>query len=39
MIMEYIKDRYPGIASGTIYKVLDVLIEHQLIDRVKTLPG
>jgi len=36
MIMEYIRDRYPGIASGTIYKVLDVLIEHRLVDRVKT---
>ena len=36
MIMNYIKDTYPGIASGTIYKVLDVLIEHQLIKRVKT---
>jgi Fur family transcriptional regulator, peroxide stress response regulator len=36
MIMKYIRDRYPGIASGTIYKVLDVLIEHRLIARVKT---
>jgi len=36
MIMNYIKDTHPGIASGTIYKVLDVLIENQLIKRVKT---
>lgn len=36
MIMEYIKDTHPGIASGTIYKVLDVLIDNQLIKRVKT---
>lgn len=36
MIMDYIKDSHPGIASGTIYKVLDVLIENQLIKRVKT---
>ena len=36
MIMDYIKDAHPGIASGTIYKVLDVLIENQLITRVKT---
>ncbi len=36
MIMDYIKDTHPGIASGTIYKVLDVLIENQLIKRVKT---
>ncbi len=36
MILDYIKDAHPGIASGTIYKVLDVLIENQLITRVKT---
>lgn len=36
MIMDYIKDTHPGIASGTVYKVLDVLIENKLIDRVKT---
>ena len=36
MIMEHIKNTHPGIASGTIYKVLDVLIENQLIKRVKT---
>ncbi len=36
MIMDYIRETYPGIASGTVYKVLDVLIEHQLIERVKT---
>jgi Fur family peroxide stress response transcriptional regulator len=36
MIMDYIRESHPGIASGTIYKVLDVLIENQLIKRVKT---
>jgi Fur family transcriptional regulator, peroxide stress response regulator len=36
MIMDYIKDTHPSIASGTIYKVLDVLIEKGLIIRVKT---
>jgi Fur family peroxide stress response transcriptional regulator len=36
MIMDYIRDTHPGIASGTVYKVLDVLIENNLIDRVKT---
>jgi Fur family peroxide stress response transcriptional regulator len=36
MIMEQIKDTHPGIASGTIYKVLDVLLENRLIKRVKT---
>ena len=36
MIMEHIKDTYPGIASATVYKVLDALEENQLIGRVKT---
>lgn len=36
MILDYIKDTYPGIATGTVYKVLDVLTAHRLIDRVKT---
>jgi Fur family peroxide stress response transcriptional regulator len=36
MIMDYIKASHPGIASGTIYKVLDVLNENKLILRVKT---
>lgn len=36
MILDYIRDRYPGIASGTVYKVLDVLVEHRLVDKVKT---
>lgn len=36
MIMEYIKETYPGIAFGTIYKVLDALEENRLVRRVKT---
>jgi Fur family peroxide stress response transcriptional regulator len=36
MIMDYIRETHPSIASGTIYKVLDALIENQLIKRVKT---
>jgi len=36
MIMDFIKDKYPGIASGTIYKVLDVFLEKGLIKKVKT---
>lgn len=36
MIMEHIKDTHPGIASATVYKVLDALEENQLICRVKT---
>ncbi|MBW6480712.1 MAG: transcriptional repressor [Bacteroidales bacterium] len=35
-IIEYIKKTYPNIAIGTVYKVLDVLVENQLIHRVKT---
>lgn len=36
MIREFIKDTYPGIASATVYKVLDTLLEKQLIKRIKT---
>jgi Fur family peroxide stress response transcriptional regulator len=36
IIMDYIKDNYPGIASATVYKVLDALVEKQLIKKVKT---
>jgi len=36
MIMDHIRDSLPGIASGTLYKVLDVLTKHGLIRRVKT---
>ena len=36
MIMNYIKDTHPGIASATVYKVLDALVENKLIKRVKT---
>ena len=36
MIMVYIKDTHPGIASATVYKVLDALVENQLVKRVKT---
>jgi Fur family peroxide stress response transcriptional regulator len=36
MIKEHIKKNHPGIASGTIYKVLDALEENRLIKRVKS---
>lgn len=36
MIMEHIQDTHPGIASATIYKVLDALEKKKLINRVKT---
>jgi Fur family peroxide stress response transcriptional regulator len=35
-IITYIRKTYPNIATGTVYKVLDVLVENELIHRVKT---
>ena len=35
-IIEYIRKSYPGIATGTVYKVLDTLAEKKLICKVKT---
>lgn len=35
-IIDFIKPRYPGIASGTVYKVLDTLVKHDLVKKVKT---
>ena len=35
-IIEHIRANHPNIASGTVYKVLDVLVENRLIRRVKT---
>ena len=35
-IIEYIRSAHPGIATGTVYKVLDALVENGLIKRVKT---
>ncbi len=35
-IIEFIRTVHPNIATGTVYKVLDVLVEHGLIKRVKT---
>ncbi|MCF8227314.1 MAG: transcriptional repressor [Bacteroidales bacterium] len=35
-IIDYIKKEHPEIATGTVYKVLNVLVEHELIKRVKT---
>ena len=36
MILQYLKESHPNIASGTVYKVLDTLVETRLIRRVKT---
>jgi Fur family peroxide stress response transcriptional regulator len=35
-IIEYIRQYQPNIATGTVYKVLDTLVEHHLIKKVKT---
>ncbi len=35
-IIEYIRQGNPNIAAGTVYKVLDTLIENKLIKRVTT---
>ena len=35
-ILDYIKKRDPNISSGTVYKVLETLVENNLIKKVKT---
>jgi Fur family peroxide stress response transcriptional regulator len=35
-IIDYIRAAHPHIATGTVYKVLDVLVDSKLIKRVKT---
>jgi len=35
-IFEYIRSAHPGVSTGTVYNVLDVLVENKLIRRVKT---
>jgi Fur family peroxide stress response transcriptional regulator len=35
-IIEHIRQDNPNIASGTVYKVLDTLIEHKLVKKVYT---
>lgn len=35
-IAEFIKDSQPNIATGTIYKVLDVLVANKIIKKVTT---
>lgn len=35
-IIEYIRKTHPNIATGTVYKVLDVLVENCLIKKVTT---
>jgi len=35
-IIDYIRKTHPGIATGTVYNVLDAMVEKKLIQRVKT---
>ena len=35
-IIEYIKENHPNISVGTVYKVLDSLVENSLLKKVKT---
>jgi len=35
-IIEYIRELHPNIATGTVYKVLETLVENGLIRKVKT---
>ena len=35
-IIEYIRKNHPNIATATVYKVLDALVAHELIKKVKT---
>ena len=34
--IEYIRESHPNIATGTVYKVLDTLVENKVIKKVKT---
>jgi Fur family transcriptional regulator, peroxide stress response regulator len=38
-IINYIKKNHPNISVGTVYKVLDLLVETNLLERVKTENG
>jgi len=35
-IIDYIRNNHPNIATATVYKVLDALVENELINKVKT---
>ena len=38
-ILDYIRKNHPNIATATVYKVLDALVENELIKKVKTEKG
>jgi Fur family peroxide stress response transcriptional regulator len=35
-IIRFIQEHHPNVAIGTVYKILDILVEHGLLRRVKT---
>ncbi len=35
-VIEYIKTNHPNISIGTVYKVLDFLVENELLEKVKS---
>ena len=35
-IISYVREKHPNVATGTVYKVLDTLVENNLINKVKT---
>ena len=35
-IISYVREKHPNVATGTVYKVLDTLVENELIKKVKT---
>lgn len=35
-VIEYIKTNHPNISVGTVYKILDSLVENELLKKVKT---
>ena len=35
-VIEFVKTNHPNISVGTVYKVLDSLVEHELLKKVKT---
>ncbi len=38
-VIEYIKEKHPNIAVGTVYKVLESFVEKDLLKKVKTESG
>ncbi|MEE9373098.1 MAG: Fur family transcriptional regulator [Saprospiraceae bacterium] len=38
-VIEYINKKHPHISTGTVYKVLDSLVENELLKKVKTENG